>query len=128
MRNSTIAIFLAALAGNACAGWTVTAKDDTQTAYADIDNIRHIGSTARMWTMMDFATPKSLPGLPKYVSTVRLQEFDCIACRHRPTGLLPRDQRRSPWRLLVRLGALIVLLCIKKYNRISSGSWFFWNI
>ena len=26
------------------------------------------------------------------------------------TGLLPRDQRRSPWRLLIRLGALIVLL------------------
>ena len=26
------------------------------------------------------------------------------------TGMLPRDQRRSPWRLLIRLGALTVLL------------------
>jgi endonuclease YncB( thermonuclease family) len=26
------------------------------------------------------------------------------------TGLLPRDQRRSPWRLLVRVGALTILL------------------
>lgn len=83
MRNLIATIFLAALAGNACAEWTLLTKTDAQTTYADIDNVRLSGTTAKIWMLMDFVTPKPLPDMPSYSSSAGIYEFDCAEQRYR---------------------------------------------
>jgi hypothetical protein len=83
MRNSIIAIFLAGLAGNACAEWTVTDKNGVQTSYADIDNILHSGNTVKMWTLIDLVKLKIIDKEQGYLSSLLLYEFDCTELRAR---------------------------------------------
>jgi hypothetical protein len=83
MRNSVVAIFLAALAGNACAGWTAIYKNDDATIYADMDAIRRSNNIVKMWMLTDYARIQSLSSGVSYLSVVALSEFDCAEQRLR---------------------------------------------
>lgn len=83
MRNSLVAIFLAALAGNAAAAWTAIDKDESGTTHVDMDTIRRSGGNIKMWTMMSFTTPHRFSNGTTYLSSVTLYEFDCAEQRKR---------------------------------------------
>lgn len=83
MRNSLLAVLLAALAGNAMAEWTVIETTSTKTSYVDRDTIRGSGTTVKMWLMTDYAQPKSFSTTKSFSSTVAYEEFDCAELRSR---------------------------------------------
>lgn len=83
MRNEIVAIFLAALTGNAVAGWTALSRSETQISYVDKDSIRSSGSTVKMWSLVDYVQPRKLNNKVEYLSTVTLHEFDCADRRMR---------------------------------------------
>ena len=83
MRNSLATIFLAVLAGNAAAAWTVINEVNGITEYVDVTTIRHSANTIKMWTLRDYNQTQKLPSGADYSSSVTLYEFDCTEQRVR---------------------------------------------
>jgi hypothetical protein len=89
MRNSILALLLAALAGNASAGeWTYIDHDDDSALWVQTDSIWRSDGNVKMWHMYDFRVPfpsLNSPPLPTTVrSAVALSEYDCTDRRVRP--------------------------------------------
>lgn len=83
MRSTLAIMFLAVVAGNATAAWTVINSVDGSTEYVDKDSVRRSANTVKMWTLTDYETPRVMPSGDRYSSTVALREFDCAESRTR---------------------------------------------
>lgn len=83
MRNTIATIFLAALAGNACAGWTVIDTRDSERTYVDLDSARRSTGTSKIWTMLDYSDRQYVTDSVHFQSIVMLYEFDCVEQRKR---------------------------------------------
>ena len=83
MRNIIATLSLAALTGNAVAGWIVASDTDGHTRYVDVNTIRRSANTVKMWTLLDYKQPELDSNGKSYLSSVRISEYDCAERRTR---------------------------------------------
>lgn len=85
MRNFLAILLMTGVVGNAAAAsWTVVYTDPKFTMYINKEDVWRSGGTAKMWAMVDYATP--LPSLnpegsylpSTFLSSVSLHEYDCV--------------------------------------------------
>ncbi len=71
-----LAIFLLLVSSPAWAGWKSIGEDDTGTSYADTATIVKSGTTAKMWSMLDYKSFQRMVEVG-YFSQKAQVEYDC---------------------------------------------------
>ena len=79
LKNSVIGLMLMAVSAGAMAEWTkiATASSGRFDNYADLSTIRKSGSTAKMWTLLNYKKAQIAGNGKSYLSTMARNEYDC---------------------------------------------------
>ena len=86
MRIAIWAIFLAAVSGNAAAGWVAVSGTDRFITFADPATISKAGDTVKMWDLLDYKAPREVEGI-RYLSQKSQSEYNCREQLTRPLVL-----------------------------------------
>jgi hypothetical protein len=85
-----LAVLLLLCAAPAWAGWKAVDENAAGITYADTAAIEHAGDTARMWSLLDYASFQRMVEVG-YFSQKTQTEFDCAQRRSRVLALSLRD-------------------------------------
>ena len=70
-------MLLAVLSSNAVAAWVKAGSNQASTFYAAPDTVRKVGTSAKMWSLMDNSAAKMTPTGKQYFSIKAQQEYEC---------------------------------------------------
>ena len=88
-----LAFLVAVLSDGVHAAWEKVDGDGSITAYADRSTIRQTGQLVRMWSLLDFSTPRIIENRPAYSSAKAQIEYDCAEERTRLLYLVNYPER-----------------------------------
>jgi hypothetical protein len=77
MRQVVLMMLLGAASGTAAAEWVKVAESEFFIAYADPATIRRAGDMAKMWSLLDYKTPRLSVERRVYMSSRVQDEYDC---------------------------------------------------
>jgi hypothetical protein len=75
--RKTILILLAVVSSNSMAEWVAVTTHDSGYIYADPSTIIRDGNQVKMWTLVDYKTPRVFGKLKPLMSMKSQIEFDC---------------------------------------------------